>query len=135
MRRGKLQNECVISELERKFNVKRKGAKVVHEEVRQKLVKDQINSLVNTLRFFSENIKMEFGLPKGGELIIKREKVVKREGIVMPNGKMMKNIEEGGYKYLGILEADGVKHEEMKDQIKKEQYIKKKNSKEMIVIK
>ena len=52
MRRSKLQNEGVISELERKFNVKRKVAKVVREEVRQKLVKDQINSLVNTLRFF-----------------------------------------------------------------------------------
>ena len=26
----------------------------------------------------------------------------------MPDGKMMKNIEEGGYKYLGVLEADGV---------------------------
>ena len=38
----------------------------------------------------------------------------------MPDGKMMKNIKEGGYKYLGILEADGVKHEEKKDQIKKE---------------
>ena len=32
---------------------------------------------------------------------------------------MMKNIEEDGYKYLGILEADGVKNEGMKDQIKK----------------
>ena len=42
----------------------------------------------------------------------------------MPDGKMMKNIEEDGYKYLGILETDGVKHEEMKDQIKKE-YIRK----------
>ena len=29
----------------------------------------------------------------------------------------MKNIEEGEYKYLGILEADGVKHKEMKDQV------------------
>ena len=38
----------------------------------------------------------------------------------MPDGKMMKNIKEDGYKYLGILEADDVKHEEMKDQIKKE---------------
>ena len=38
MRRGKLQNEGVISKLERKFNAKRKGAKVVHEEVRQRLV-------------------------------------------------------------------------------------------------
>ena len=38
MRRGKLENEGVISKLERKFNVKRKGAEVVHEEVRQRLV-------------------------------------------------------------------------------------------------
>ena len=34
--------------------------------------------------------------------------------ISMPNEYMMKNIEEGRYKYLGILETDGVKHEEMK---------------------
>ena len=67
---------------------------------------------------------MEFGLPKCGMLIMKRGEVVKSEGISMPDGKMMKNIEEGGYKYLGILEADGVKHEEMKDQIKKE-YIRR----------
>ena len=38
---------------------------------------------------------MEFGLPKCGVLIMKREKVVKSEGISMPDGKMMKNIEEG----------------------------------------
>ena len=35
----------------------------------------------------------------------------------MPDGKTMKNIEEGGYKYLEILEADGVKHEEMKSEM------------------
>ena len=33
-----LKNESVISKLERKFNIKRKGAGVVHEEVRQRLV-------------------------------------------------------------------------------------------------
>ena len=65
---------------------------------------------------------MEFGLPKYGVLIMKRGKVVKIEGISMPDRKMIKNTEEGGYKYLGILEADGVKHEEMKDQIKKEYF-------------
>ena len=37
----------------------------------------------------------------------------------MLDGKMMKDFEEGEDKYLGILEADGVKHEEMKDKIKK----------------
>ena len=38
MRREELKNEVVISTLERKFNVKRKAADVVHEDVRQRLV-------------------------------------------------------------------------------------------------
>ena len=38
MRQRELLNERIISKLERKFNVKRKGAEVVHEEVRQRLV-------------------------------------------------------------------------------------------------
>ena len=42
----------------------------------------------------------------------------------MPDRKMMKNIEEGGYKFVEILEGDGVKHEEVKNQIKKE-YIRR----------
>ena len=46
---------------------------------------------------------MKFGLLKRGVLIMKRGKLVKSEGTSMPDGKMMKNIEEGGYKYLGIL--------------------------------
>ena len=41
---------------------------------------------------------MEFGLAKCGVLIMKRGKVIKNEGISMPDGKMMKNIEEDGYK-------------------------------------
>ena len=85
---------------------------------------DQIDSLVNTVRIFSEDIKMEFGLSKCGVLIMKRGKVVKSEGIRMPDGRMMKNIEEGEHKYLEILEADGVKHQEMKGQIKKK-YIRR----------
>ena len=83
---------------------------------------DQIDNLVNAVRVCSEDIKMEFGLPKCGVLIMKRGKVVKSEGISMPDGKMMKNIEEGGYKYLGILEADGVKHEEMKEKNTSEEW-------------
>ena len=38
MRRGELQNEGVISKLERKFSIKRKGADVVHRAVRQRLL-------------------------------------------------------------------------------------------------
>ena len=51
---------------------------------------------------------------------MKTGKLVKTEGKSMHNGKVIKNIEEGGYKYLEILEADSIKQEEMKGQIKKE---------------
>ena len=33
-----MQNERVISKLERKFSIKRKGAEMVHKDIRQKLV-------------------------------------------------------------------------------------------------
>ena len=61
---------------------------------------------------------MEFGLSNCGMLIMKRGNVVERDGLCMPDGTMMRNIKEGGYKYLGILEADGIKHNKMKEQLK-----------------
>ena len=119
----------VLRHTEASYEFKKGGQKISHLLFMDNLKlfaknDDQIDSLVNTVRFFSDDIKMEFGLPKCGVLIMKRGKVIKSERISMLDGKMIKNIEEGGYKYLGILEADGVKHEEMKDQIKKE-YIRR----------
>ena len=119
----------VLRQTKASYELKKGGKKINHLLFMDDLKlfaknEDQIDNLVNAVRVCSEDIKMEFGLPKCGVLIMKRGKVVKSEGISMSDGKMMKNIEEGGYKYLGILEADGVKHEEMKDQIKKE-YIRR----------
>ena len=71
----------------------------------------QLESLIHTVRIFSDDIRMEFGLSKCAVLVMKRGKFERSEGIDMPNGEIMKSIEEGGgYKYLGILEADGIKH-------------------------
>ena len=49
-------------------------------------------------------------------LVLKRGKVnkAKSRGLNLPNGKLMKAIDEEGYKYLGILEHDKVKEKEMK---------------------
>ena len=109
----------VLRQTKASYELKKGGKKINHLLFMddQKLfakIEDKIDSLVNTVRIFSEDIKMEFVLPKCGVLIMKGGKVVKSEGISMPDG----------YKYLGILEADGVKHEEMKDQIK-EEYIRR----------
>ena len=111
------------------YEVRKKGERINHSLFMDDLklfVKkvDQIDSSVNTVRIFSEDIKMEFGLANCGVLIMKRGKAVESDGLCMPDGTMMRNIEEGGYKSLGILEVDGIKHDEMKEQLKKE-YIRR----------
>ena len=85
---------------------------------------NQIDTLVNTVRVFSDDIRMEFGISKCAILIMKRGKIVNSDGIVMPGNEIVKGFEEEGYKYLGILEVDNVKHEEMKEELKRE-YIRR----------
>ena len=69
---------------------------------------DQIDSLANTVYKFSEDTGVEFGIKKCGVLVLKRGKVdkAKSKDLNLPNGKLMKTIDEEGYRYLGILEYD-----------------------------
>ena len=81
---------------------------------------DQIDSLVQTVQVFSEDIGMEFGLKKCGVLLMKRGKKVRFDGITILDGRIMREIEEEGYKYLGILEVDMMRKKEMKKRFVKE---------------
>ena len=65
---------------------------------------------------------MEFGIKKCGVLILKRGKVdkAKNRRLNLPNEKLMKTINEEGYKYLGLLEYDKVKEKEMKTEFARE---------------
>ena len=58
---------------------------------------DQIDSLVQILFTFSEDIGMEFGLKKCGVVILKKGKLVKFDGIHLPNQEIMKEVDENGY--------------------------------------
>ena len=58
---------------------------------------DQIDSLVNRVYRFSEDIGMEFGTQKRRLFVLKRGKVNSR-GLNLPIGKFMKTIDEKGYK-------------------------------------
>ena len=82
--------------------------------------KKQIDSLVQTVHIFSEDIGMQFRIKKCGVLIMERGKVIKTDGIKLPDGQHMKNIDETGYRYLGILESDKIKEKEMKKKFSKE---------------
>ena len=76
----------------------------------------ELESLIQTVRIFSDDIGIEFSIEKCAMLIMKR-----REGKELLNqGKIRTLREKETYKYLGILERDIIKQVEMKEKIKKE---------------
>ena len=84
-----------------------------------------LGSLVQTVRVFSEDIGMDFGIEKCALLVTEKGKIVKSVGIEFLDGKVIKLLQEGeSYQYLGILEADKFLEEKMKLNISKE-YIRR----------
>ena len=51
---------------------------------------------------------------------MERGKVIRTYGIRLPDGQHMKDSDETGYTYLGILETDKIKEKEMKEKFSKE---------------
>ena len=85
-----------------------------------------LDCFIQTVRIFSEDIGIQFGIDKCAMLVMKKGKIVKSDGIQLPNGKVIKSLEKGeSYKYLGMLEADEVMVNEMKDKVKRgEEWVK-----------
>ena len=81
---------------------------------------EQMDTIVRTVHVFSTDTGMAFGMKKCGILIIQRGKVVRCEGIKLPNCEVIKEVEKEGYTYLGIVELDKIKENEMKEKTIKE---------------
>ena len=80
-----------------------------------------LDSLVQTIRMFTKDIRMEYGIEKCATLIQKRGKVVRSQAIKLPDEKVIMSLQDNkGYKYLGILQVDKVEGQEMKEKIKNE---------------
>ena len=80
----------------------------------------ELEALVELVRVFSRDIGMEFGLDKCAVLSIRKGVKVHCDGIVLPSGEAMKELDENGYKYLGVLEGADIMNREMKKKVKKE---------------
>ena len=83
----------------------------------------QLDTLINTVRIFSSDIGMKFGLQKCEVLIMKKGNHVSSNGVKMPDNEEIKEIDKDqGYKCLGVPEADKIKDKEMKEKIQKEYF-------------
>ena len=82
--------------------------------------REEVDGLVKVVHTFSRDIGMEFGIKKCAVLEIVHGKQVACEGIELPGGEVMREVEESGYKYLGVLEGACIKTKEMKELVMKE---------------
>ena len=84
-------------------------------------IEKELETLIHTVRIYSEDIGMDFGIEKYATLVMKSGKRHLTDGVELPNQDKIKTlVENQTYKYLGILEADTIKLVEMKDKIQKE---------------
>lgn len=84
--------------------------------------KSQLEELVNVVKGYSDDIRMEFGMSKCAVLSVERGKRVEEVGLELPSGEVMADVEEEGYKYLGVLQTDTFMSAEMKKKVKKEYF-------------
>ena len=83
----------------------------------------ELDQLAQTGRILSQDIGMEFGISKCALLVVKRGKLCQRDGIGLPISQEIRALEEGEtYNYLGVLEADEIKHEAIKGNIHTENF-------------
>ena len=82
---------------------------------------NQQTGLLTTVKTFSDDIKMEFGLDKCAKATFKRGNLTKTNNTDLDTSTTIKEIDqEGTYKYLGVNEGDGIQHSAMKEKIRKE---------------
>ena len=88
-------------------------------------MKKELETLIHAVRIYSQDIGMEFGIEKCAMVVMKSGIRHLTDGMELPNQDKNRTLAENEtYKYLGILEADTIKQEQMKNKIQKE-YIRR----------
>ena len=73
--------------------------------------KKSLESLIQIVLVFSNDIEMEFGVEKCAVLTMKKGKLANSDRMALLNKTTMKGLKEGdSYKYLGIIQAGETKH-------------------------
>ena len=74
--------------------------------------KEELQKQIQTVKNFSDDINMEFGLEK---ITFKRGKLTHLQNLVIDTNREKQDLEQGKtYKYLGIEESEGIQHQQIK---------------------
>ena len=83
----------------------------------------ELEGLLRTVKTFSDDIGMTFGLDKCAKATFIRRKLKSTSSIVRDIDTKIKELDqEETYKCLGIEKSDGIQHKNMKEKIRKECY-------------
>ena len=81
----------------------------------------ELEGMLKTVKKFSDDIGMEFGLNKCAKASFKKGKLSYTSGIKLSDGTIIRELEqEEVYKYLGVNEGSEIKHAMMKEKLRKE---------------
>jgi hypothetical protein len=84
---------------------------------------NQQEGLLQTVKVFSDDICMQFGLDKCAKATFKKGNLTSTSDIQPDQDTTKKELnQEDTYKYLGVNEGDGIQHSTMKEKIRKEYY-------------
>ena len=76
-----------------------------------------MSTLVNTVRIFSDDIRMNFGFSKCATIGVKRGRVTDYADMKLPEDTIETLPISSAYKCLGILEAGEFQHTEVKSKV------------------
>jgi len=81
---------------------------------------EEIQKQIQTVKTFSGDIHMEFGLETYDKITFKRGKLTYSQNLVININREIQELEQGKtYKYFGIEEGEGI-HQQMKERLKQE---------------
>jgi hypothetical protein len=81
-------------------------------------LEEELQKQIQTVKTFSDDIHMEFGLEECAEISFKRGKLVHLQNLVIDISREIEELEQGKtYKYLGIEESEGIQHRQMKERL------------------
>ena len=120
--------------LSRLLNYTRYGYKINNKKINHLFYMDdlklyacsdyELEGLLKTVKVFSDDIEMEFGLDKCAKGTFKRGKLEGADNVVLDDESVIRELEqEGTYKYLGVNEGDGIQHSKMKGKLEKNVYV------------